>query len=361
MRVPVLVTLAASVVVVAACGVGDEATSSGGSPPAPSSMSELLPATTVFVRPDAGAAPIESVAAQAVEQPCPVSDGSPDGSDGMMAETARLEPMLGQVLAYGGQHPDEFGTYGLVWHDGGDASVFISFTSDLDVHRAALEAAVAHPDQLIVCQVGVSGEEARAIQATLATELQGRFLSIGRGAGAIEVTLAPDEEELAGELLERYGSALDLRVGALAYPIERAVSVCTEAPERNGLPGLEIALKPPTEPLIAGGPYGLDLTTVLTNIGDQPIRFDSGIATGTLLDLDGNVVGSSGGIGVAAIGIGIDLAPGASTELQLAAGTSSCDPALGYVLAPGDYQIVISVPKDLDELVSAPVPITLAG
>ncbi len=43
----------------------------------------------------------------------------------MQAEMSKLEPMLGVVLAYGGERPDEFGSYGLVWQGTNDASVFI--------------------------------------------------------------------------------------------------------------------------------------------------------------------------------------------------------------------------------------------
>jgi hypothetical protein len=58
------------------------------------------------------------------------------------AESSRLEPMLGQVLAYGMQHADQFGGYGLVWQSADDASVFISFTKNVGEHRAALARSV---------------------------------------------------------------------------------------------------------------------------------------------------------------------------------------------------------------------------
>ena len=154
-----------------ACGAEAPDDSSNAQVPSPMVTAGVLPATTQLVPLPADVPPVESVTPAAVGDPCPVSDGSPHCGDGMQAELARVEPMLGQVLAYGGQHPDQFGSYGLVWHAGDDASVFISFTSDLDVHRAALEAVVAHPDELVVCQVAVSGEVARGIEATLVAEL----------------------------------------------------------------------------------------------------------------------------------------------------------------------------------------------
>ncbi len=103
----------------------------------------------------------------------------------MMTESLRLEPMLGRVLAYGAEYPDEFGSYGLVRHGPGDASVFVSFTGRLDDHRRALRPLVDFLDRLIVCQVAVPGEVAAVLEPRLVSELAGRFLSIGRGRNGI--------------------------------------------------------------------------------------------------------------------------------------------------------------------------------
>ena len=132
----------------------------------------------------------------------------------MLAESARLEPMIGQVLAYGGEHADQFGSYGLVWGSDGDASVFISFTSNLDEHREALGAVVAYPDELVVCQVAVSGEVARALMAKIADELQGRYFSVLIGMGPVEVVLRPGEQALAEQLVAEYGDAVQVSICA---------------------------------------------------------------------------------------------------------------------------------------------------
>jgi hypothetical protein len=311
---------------------------------------------------DPSAAPVGSVAPVDVSEPCPESDASLGGGHGMLAESSRLEPMLGQVLAYGGQHPDVFGTYGLVWHGGDDASVFVSFTSDLDVHRAALEAAVEHPGELIVCQVAVSGAVAQAMQATLVRDLEGRFLSIGRGSSAIEVVVAANEAQLAGELLARFGDAVEVTVGALAYPLDSAIPVCADPPHSASIPGLRIDVVAPTEPISAAGVVPLSLTVTLTNAGGTPIQFGSGTATGMILDELGNVVSSSSSMALADLGIAVDLAPGESMELPLVVTTASCDPQLGYVVPPGGYELVAAVQHsdgDTTTLHSPPVPIVV--
>ena len=196
---------------VASCG-SRAASSDPTSSSAESPLSNVLPATTLFVPPARNDDLVAGIAPVRVTEPCPSSTSGPDGSADMQTELARLEPMLGQVLGYGGEHNAEFGSYGLVWTGLNDASVFISFTSNLRAHRAALGKIVAHPKELIVCQVAVSGDVARALMATLVEQLRGRYQAIGLGAGGVEVVLAQGETTLAADLSARFGDAVAVTV-----------------------------------------------------------------------------------------------------------------------------------------------------
>ncbi len=113
--------------------------------------------------------------------------------------------------------------------------MFVSFTGDVTQHRAVLVAQAEYPDELIVCQVPVSEADRDAISATLVDELQGRFASIGSGGttGAVTVDLDATEQALAAELIERYGSAVDVTVGALEYPLDDAEAVCGSTGDSN--------------------------------------------------------------------------------------------------------------------------------
>jgi hypothetical protein len=71
--------------------------------------------------------------------------------------------------------------------------VFISFATHLDQHRRALNDLVAHPDELIVCQVAVSGDVARALIAKLTDDLNGRFSALANGIDGVQVVLKPGE------------------------------------------------------------------------------------------------------------------------------------------------------------------------
>ncbi|BAN02521.1 hypothetical protein [Ilumatobacter coccineus] len=354
------VVVAIAVLGAGACG---SSAPSGDQVPAPAptampSVTTLVPARTVLDE------PLGSVDGPVVTEPCPESAADlTGGQDAMVAESSRLEPMLGQVMAYGGDHPDQFGTSGMIWHGAGDASVFASFTADLDVHRSALSDLVEFPDELIVCQTGASAVDVAAIEATLLDELAGRFLSIGRSARGLEVQLMAGEEDLAAELDARYGDAIILLVGELPYPIGDAESTCEPPPTQNELDGLDITIDPPAGPLDTTGLAALSLTATLTNTGDESISFGSGASQGVLLDLDGSVV--SGRAAMTLEGIGVDLAPGESSQLPVVVSTASCDPALGSELPPGEYTLVARVQHSTGdgnaELTSTPTQITITN
>ncbi len=163
--------------------------------------------------------PLLTLEASDVAEPCPPDvpiDRAQTDVTAALQESSRLEPMLGAVLQYGSERPERFGGYGLHWLSADDASVFVSFTGDVDEDRAALTNVVEYPDELIVCQAPASERDREAIYATLLDELAGRFITLGPGgkSGTVTVVLRPGEEATATELTERYGAAVDVAVGA---------------------------------------------------------------------------------------------------------------------------------------------------
>lgn len=309
--------------------------------------------------------PATALDADTVDDPCPTDvavDRSATEASVMLDETSRLEPMLGIVLQYGQQHPDVFGGYGLHWLNAGDASVFVSFTDDVAGHRAALVERVEFPDELIVCQAPASEEDRRAIQATLTDELAGRFTSIGSGAmtGAVTVDLNPNEEALAAELVRRYGAAVEVTVGALKYPLDDAESVCRSPLESNLTDGLTITLiypGTPNEPTESGT---VPLTVRLANTSDDTVRFNSGQPSAVITDAQG-MPRTLDTRGVADVGVLIELEPGGHQDFNLDVSLASCDPALGYLLGPGDHHVVISIYNGQfqTEMNSDPLPVVI--
>ena len=127
---------------------------------------------------------------------------------------SHLHELGEEILVLDGTLGDEFGSYGLIWQSVDDASVFISFTSNLAAHRDALNDLVSSPDELIVCQVAVTDDVARALMAKLTDDLQGRFQSVGLGMRGVEIVLMPGQQTLADELVANYGDAVYVTVCA---------------------------------------------------------------------------------------------------------------------------------------------------
>jgi hypothetical protein len=358
--------VAATTLLVSACGsestpegVADSAvtpiaTSIAPAPPtsppqAGSTIAEQDPATSLAVRtPVEASLPPGPVFVEDDER-CPESSSSLEFGDGgaMGAEQARLDPMVGRVLAYGTDHSDEFGTYGLVWHDAGDASVFISLTSNLDTHRAALAQVVEHPDELIVCRAALSGTANQALQAALVEELTGRYRSIGQGNDSVVIHLPAHEEQLASELVDRFGDIVSLTVGNFGYPLspetaEVSGACAADLTGPTDLDGLTATLEF-DEPSAQAGDE-LSGTVTVTNTGPGPASFESGspLVASIVRPGTSTVVAAYDGA-IAGMGDGATLQPGESHSISVVGGFASCEPSLGYTLPPGQYEAVVPV------------------
>lgn len=369
-RWPLLVGVVASGTIVAA-SCGDAGGSDGAADSPVGSLEQSAPPATQLLEPlpepgDADFVPVTALNTDEVAEPCPAVvsiDRNSSGSSAMLDESSRLEPMLGVVLQYGSERPDVFGGYGLHWTSADDASVFVSFTGDVAEHRDALIGLVEYPDELIVCQAPASEADRDMIQATLLAELDGRFTSLGSGgkSGAVTVGLNPTEETLAAELVERYGAAVDVSVGALAYPLDDAEVVCGPTLEPSLIDGLKVSVLNAASPA-ATTPAGTAAITVrLTNTGDQTIHFGSGQPSTAITDAKGAPL-TSDMRSVASVGIGITLDPGAHQDFDVEVALSSCDPSLGYLVPAGDHFVVVSFynAELQSNMNSEPLPITIA-
>ena len=198
----------------------------------------------------------------------------------------------------------------------------------------------------------------------LSAELNGRLISIGQGAGPIEINVGETDEGLAGDLVGRYGDAVRLTVGLLRYPIDEASSVCAAEVGDPPPEGLEMRVVAPDAPLTRHGIDTTNFEVQVTNTGDVPIQFTSGITRGTIVDANGAIVGSAENVPVAMVGIGVDLAPGATTTLPGVVTLASCDASVGYAIPPGEYQLLASVSVNADGVTrtarAEPAAITIA-
>jgi len=169
--------------------------------------------------------------------------------------------------------------------------------------------------------------------------------SIGEGAGVIRVVLRADQEDLAGELAARYGSAVELRVGGFSFPDRRRSHPrppAGPALEEQTFEGLEMSVEVDQEVLEAGDDGHGRL--VLRNSSSERIGpLGSGQPlVGSLLNASLETVGGYSGW-IAGTGLIVDLAPGRSASIPVIYGTASTREDLGYAVPPGRYWLKVQM------------------
>jgi hypothetical protein len=167
---------------------------------------------------------------------------------------------------------------------------------------------------------------------------------LGVGIGVVGVGLQADQEELAKELAERYGDAVELEVGAamsMAYPIGRERSRPRRRrgsdPELVEIEGLELRLRPERRVFEVGDRSRADL--VVRNVSSLHAGpFHSGQPLpAVLVDGSSQVVGGNAPSTIAGSGRRIDLDPGDELQIKVLMGTASYGEEFGYLLPPSEY------------------------
>jgi hypothetical protein len=252
------------------------------------------------------------------------------------------------VAAYGRDHPDQFAG---VWFGSEPQRVVAAFTRDVARHCAALLARVDHPDRLEVVRRGSSVVERRLTGREIVPLLRDdpRVVSFGTGADAITVDLRVDAEDLAAELVDRFGDAVALTVGGAPYPPSKI-------PPSLRCPPLEIqpwpagvrAILELDDHTVAPGSAAGGVVTVI-NDSDRRFRTVTGVAEVALLFAPGTErqVGHWTGA-MQSSGRPVDLAPGRRARIPVLVGLSSCTPRDGYAVPPGDYEARATVGQDAD-------------
>jgi hypothetical protein len=255
------------------------------------------------------------------------------------------------IARYGQEHP---GAWAGAWFDNEPTvRIVAAFTGDVAEHDAALRSQLRHPDRLIVeeRQHSLSGPRRvrEEIERTLehrATEAGRRILtSIGEGKGVICVGLRADQENLASELAARYGSAVELRVGAFCFPGRRRSHPRPPVGptlEEQTFEGLEMSVEVDQRVLEVGDDGHGRL--VLRNSSSERIGpLGSGQPlVGSLLNASLEAIGGYSGW-IAGTGLVVDLAPGRSASIPVIYGTASTREDLGYAVPPGTYWLKVQM------------------
>jgi hypothetical protein len=331
------------VVVASACGSSDIVTTAPTSPTAPAAPggngADLCPA------PDLSHVPTMTIGA----------GGLPDPSS--------QEPLLADadvVRRYGDAHPDEFNE---VWFDyrNGAWMLVVGFKSGVAEHRAALLGQLEHPDRVLVCRSPLSSTDRQRIMAELQAlaGADGRLTSLGFSAQGIVVTVRADQESLAKQLYDKYGPAIDIKVGARPYPPGASGTVdqpCIALPSLAPPPGVTVTVEPASASLVSG--TSAKVTVRIRNSSTRVYTGSQGTiavvrpGTHTVVGLD---------VGARDMMLRVFRADaGGEGTIDDTFGTAPCGPGDGYTLPKGTYEVIATVGIDgVGQVISAPTRIEL--
>ncbi|HET9521767.1 MAG TPA: hypothetical protein VFO73_12020 [Candidatus Limnocylindrales bacterium] len=301
--------------------------------------------------------------------PMPGDNGAEDGP--VAREQNRLQGDVEAAQEYGAAHPDEFAS--LRFENGPRVRIVIAFTGHIAEHCAALRELLSFPDDFELILEERTEADLQAIQQEIVSRA-GPFLvsaASGGATGVVEVGLRANGEGMARQIVEQYGDAVHVTVGLLSYPDRtRADGMSTCAPAMGTLrldAPLRGTLVLESPSVSSGADFGATVRVVNVGIGD--FDFESGApATALVYAPGGNeAIGTFAG-GISGVGLSQVLGPLDSVDVDVLGGTASCDPALGYALPPGQYEVraVIDVltmhdnaPTEIEYILSDPAPLTI--
>jgi hypothetical protein len=345
--------LAAVVVTVAGCYSGSPAPGVTAEPPA--SGSPVAPLAT------AGCPNFVEVVETG---PVPGDDGTEDGP--VARAQQRISGDVDLAVQYGADHPDEFAS--ARYENGPRVRLVVGFTTHIEEHCAAIRAILEYPDEFEIIRQSATEGQLMAAMDDIIGMVDRSFQSVGLGAGVIHVNLRADGEDLAAGVFEKYGDLVEITVGLLPYPDRFA------GPVQCGTDGLNVSDAPlDLEAELNTGVIkpGADFRgqVKITNTAAVPFDFQSGPTQTAAVYLPGaDVPVGFFTRGLDSIGYGATIAPGESITLDVVGGTASCDPALGWALPPGSYEVRVHVevytmhdnaPTEVAYVLSPPVPLTI--
>lgn len=173
--------------------------------------------------------------------------------------------------------------------------------------------------------------------------------------------LSPWATGVAAELKASFGPDVKLRVGWLGYPNRTLEDGCRDDSSAD-LDPTEIGITLDSVLVVRSG-YRMVGGLLLHNLTGQQLRImTNGQLTALVVDPRTDAVVGCDALPQHMPGVPIDLEPGTTTRIPLLVGTSSCVPALGYAIPPGQWAVRTSV--NLGEghrLRTPPLPLTVVA
>ena len=259
-----------------------------------------------------------------------------------------IHPDLVAISAYARTQPDFAGES--ITNDK-PVRIRVWMRGDLAQHTTELQAIVHHPDRLDVVAAKYTVAQLQAIETQVVADAQSKKSDfrdfpggpVGNSNQVVSFGLAPGDEQLAQLYVDRWGDAVRIMVGTVVYvPSGCGVQQLSRGcPDVTGVDpassGVALAVTTAT-PVIAQRDFGGAALTV-TDTGSTRFFIDIGHPIRGVLVYPGTtrVAGIVGG--VKGTGQRIDLAPGASTTIDVGFEANRCDGGPGSAVPPGTYDL----------------------
>lgn len=266
-------------------------------------------------------------------------------------EHSKFNSDVAAVRRYGESHPDDY-VEELFENEPHVRLVVLMVGDNLADHEAALRELVRHPNQLEVRRTPFPRsrlEEIRQVVGETVTSRPGAVNGFGIGRGRVNVKLAADQEALAASFHERFGDAVELRVGVFPYPPASGADEQEKEPPvvaRPKLPLLpseefEVALE--GEIVVFSGATKGGVLRIHNRGGAEAVIKTNGGVTARVIDPQtGDGVGGFFGFQQVPL-IKFRIAPGATVSIPLLVGTALSVRSLGYAVPPGQWAIEVPI------------------
>jgi hypothetical protein len=175
----------------------------------------------------------------------------------------------------------------------------------------------------------------------------------------IRIQLAAWATEIAAMLNAKYGSLLELQVGAMTFPA-RQLWLSEDLPQLRGAPaepaGLEVEALSPLS--VRTGRYTHEDVLVTNRTAHEQVLLTNGALTSAVTDSSGSIVGLYvGPLNARRVGFAVESHQ--SRPVPVLIGTASMVPDLGYAVPPGHWRLVIALQTDSGHMLSTPLDITI--
>jgi hypothetical protein len=173
------------------------------------------------------------------------------------------------------------------------------------------------------------------------------------------IELAAWATDIAAMLHAKYGSLVDLRVGAMTFPA-RQLWVTDHARQLHGAPAESAGLYvEPLSPLtVETGRFTKEDVLVTNRAAHTHVLATGGDLQSAVTDGSGSVVGRYVGPHTAKR-VEFWIEPHQSRPVPVLIGTASMVPDLGYAVPPGPWGLVIELQTDSGSMQLAPLELTI--